>query len=119
MVLGASSLGAQARFKGAPAAFRYVERDRLRAWFMADDAPPDAVYLLEELTAEDRPLYEEVAMMGWKRMDDWLHKSPEMQQPDWVLLPVPFYYICKDLSRSPEPTILLQARKVEKAAAEE
>ena len=88
--------GAQARFKGAPAAFRYVDRERLRAWFMADDAPPDAVYLLDELTADDRPLYEEVALVGWKRMDDWLTSTPEMQQPDWVLLPVPFYYLCKD-----------------------
>jgi len=88
--------GAQARFKGAPAAFRYVNRERLRAWFMADDAPGDAVYLLDELTTDDRPLYEEVALVGWKRMDDWLHGSPQMQQPDWVLLPVPFYYLCKD-----------------------
>jgi hypothetical protein len=48
--------GAQARFKGAPAAFRYVDRDRLRTWFMADDAPADAVYLLDELSAGDRPL---------------------------------------------------------------
>jgi hypothetical protein len=88
--------GAQARFKGAPAAFRYVNRDRLRAWFMADDAPPDAVYLLDELTAADRPLYEEVALAGWRRMDEWLHVTPGMKQPDWVLLPVPFYYLCKD-----------------------
>jgi hypothetical protein len=88
--------GAQARFKGAPAAFRYVDRDRLRSWFMADNAPPDAVYLLDELTTDDRPLYEEVALQGWRRMDEWLHTSPDMQPPDWVLLPVPFYYLCKD-----------------------
>ena len=49
---------------------------------MADDAPPDTVYLLEELTAEDRPLYEEVAMMGWKRMDDWMQKNRQMQLSD-------------------------------------
>ena len=95
--------GAQARFKGAPAAFRYVDRERLRAWFMADDAPPDAVYLLDELTADDRPLYEEVALVGWKRMDDWLTSTPQMQQPDWVLLPVPFYYLCKD-EKTPDKT---------------
>jgi len=88
--------GAQARFKGAPPAFRYVDRERLRAWFMADDAPPDAVYLLDELTTDDRPLYEEVALAGWRRMDDWLTRTPEMQQPDWVLLPVPFYHLCKE-----------------------
>ena len=88
--------GAQARFKGAPAAFRYVDRDRLRSWFMADDAPPDAVYLLDELASTDRQLYEEVALVGWKRMDEWLRDSPQMQQPDWVLLPVPFYYLCRD-----------------------
>jgi hypothetical protein len=88
--------GAQARFKGAPAAFRYVNRDLLRTWFMDDSAPPDAVYLLDELTLSDRPLYEEVALTGWKRMDEWLQATPEMQQPDWVLLPVPFYYLCKD-----------------------
>ena len=46
-----------------------------------------------------RSLYEEVAITGWKRMDDWLRNSPEMEQPDWVLLPVRFYYICKDPSR--------------------
>ena len=95
--------GAQARFKGAPAAFRYVDRDRLRAWFMADDAPADAVYLLDELTSGDRPLYEEVALAGWRRMDEWLHVTPQLQQPDWVLLPVPFYYLCKDGNENGSP----------------
>ena len=87
--------GAQARFKGAPPHFRYVDRDRLHTWFMADSAPTDAVYLLDELGLDDRPLYEEVALVGWKRMDAWLQASPDMQQPDWVLLPVPFYYLCR------------------------
>jgi len=87
--------GAEARFKGAPPNFRYVGRDQLHEWFMADSAPGDAVYLLDELGPDDRPLYEEVAMVGWKRMDAWLQDSPGMQQPDWVLLPVPFYYYCR------------------------
>jgi len=87
--------GAQARFKGAPPNFRYVGRDQLHEWFMADSAPGDAVYLLDELGPDDRPLYEEVALAGWKRMDAWLQASPGMQQPDWVLLPVPFYYYCR------------------------
>ncbi len=95
--------GAQARFKGAPAEFRYVDRARLRAWFMADAAPADAVYLLDELTVDDRPLYEEVALIGWKRMDQWLDATPAMQQPDWVLLPVPFYYLCKNGKDSDRP----------------
>jgi len=96
--------GAEARFKGAPATFRYVNRDLLHTWFMADDAPPDAVYLLDELTSDDRPLYEEVALVGWKRMDQWLQSTPNMQQPDWVLLPVPFYYLCKDGNDALMPT---------------
>ena len=87
--------GAQARFKGAPPNFRYVDRKQLHEWFMADSAPGDAVYLLDELGPDDRPLYEEVALAGWKRMDAWLQASPAMQQPDWVLLPVPFYYYCR------------------------
>lgn len=88
--------GAQARFKGAPATFRYVNRDLLYAWFMADSAPPDAIYLLDQLGPDERPLYEEVALIGWKQMDEWLRATPNMQQPDWVLLPVPFYYLCKE-----------------------
>jgi hypothetical protein len=88
--------GAEARFKGAPPAFRYVDRERLHGWFLDDNAPPDAVYLLDELGPDDRPLYEEVALAGWKRMDAWLRITPDMQQPDWVLLPVPFYYLCRD-----------------------
>jgi hypothetical protein len=71
---------------------------------MADNAPPDAVYLLDELTSNDRPLYEEVALTGWKRMDEWLLTTPQMRQPDWVLLPVPFYYLCKDGNDAMPPT---------------
>ena len=93
--------GAQARFKGAPATFRYVDRDRLHDWFMADSAPADAVYLLDELGPGDRPLYEEVALVGWRRMDAWLQASPEMQAPDWALLPVPFYYLCREDKKEP------------------
>ena len=88
--------GAQARFKGAPAVFQYVERALLHDWFMADSAPADAVYLLDELGAEDRLVYEGAALLGWQRMDAWLQAHPAMEAPDWTLLPVRFYYICRD-----------------------
>ena len=88
--------GAQARFKGAPPTFQYVDRVLLYDWFMADSAPSDAVYLLDELGVEDRRIYEEAALLGWERMDAWLQSQPDMEPPDWTLLPVPFYYICKD-----------------------
>jgi hypothetical protein len=63
---------------------------------MADSAPSDAVYLLDELGVEDRRIYEAAALLGWERMDAWLQSQPDMEPPDWTLLPVPFYYICKD-----------------------
>ncbi len=88
--------GAQARFKGAPATFQYVDRALLHDWFMADSAPGDVVYLLDELGVEDRRIYEEVALLGCERMDAWLQSRPDMEPPDWTLLPVPFYYVCRD-----------------------
>jgi hypothetical protein len=63
---------------------------------MADSAPGDAVYLLDELGVEDRRIYEEVALLGWERMDAWLQSQPDMEPPDWTLSPVPLYYICRD-----------------------
>jgi hypothetical protein len=92
--------GAQARFNGAPAAFQYVDRAVLHEWFMADSAPTDAVYPLDELGVEDRRIYEAAALLGWKRMDARLQSRPDMETPDWTLLPVPFYYICKDAKSS-------------------
>ena len=88
--------GAQARFKGAPSAFRYVARDTVHEYFMADNAPRDGIYVAEDLDLYERRAYEEVAFFGWTRMDVWLRADPERQEPDWAALPAVFYQMCKD-----------------------
>ena len=88
--------GAQARFKGAPSAFRYVARDTVREYFMADNAPRDGIYVAEDLDLYERRAYEEVAVFGWRRMDLWLRADPHRQEPDWAAMPAVFYKMCKD-----------------------
>lgn len=88
--------GAEARFKGAPSAFKYVARDIVREYFMADNAPPDGIYVAEDLDLNERRAYEEVAFFGWKRMDGWLRADPYRSEPDWAAMPAVFYKMCKD-----------------------
>jgi len=88
--------GAQARFKGAPSAFKYVARDTVHEYFMADNAPRDGIYVAEDLDPYERRAYEEVAFFGWKRMDVWLSAEPDRREPDWAALPAVFYQMCKD-----------------------
>lgn len=88
--------GAEARFKGAPSAFKYVARDIVREYFMADNAPPDAIYVAEDLDLNERLAYEEVAFFGWKRMDGWLQADRYRSEPDWAAMPAVFYKMCKD-----------------------
>jgi hypothetical protein len=88
--------GAQARFKGAPSAFRYVARDAVHEFFMADNAPRDGIYVAEDLDFYERRAYEEVAFFGWTSMDVWLRADPDRQEPDWAALPAVFYQMCKE-----------------------
>lgn len=88
--------GAEARFKGAPSSFKYVARDLVREYFMADHAPLDGIYVAEDLDLTERRAYEEVAFFGWQRMDGWLRSDPQRSEPDWATMPAVFYQVCKD-----------------------
>ena len=88
--------GAEARFKGAPSSFKYVARDVVHEYFMADNPPPDGIYVADDLDLNERRAYEEVAFFGWKRMDGWLNVDPDRSEPDWAAMPAVFYQMCKD-----------------------
>jgi hypothetical protein len=88
--------GAEARFKGAPSSFKYVAREVVHEYFMADNAPPDGIYVADDLDLNERRAYEEVAFFGWKRMDGWLNVDPGRSEPDWAAMPAVFYQMCKD-----------------------
>ncbi len=88
--------GAEARFKGAPSSFKYVARDIVHEYFMADNAPPDGIYVADDLDLNERSAYEQVAFFGWKRMDGWLNVDPGRSEPDWAAMPAVFYQMCKD-----------------------
>ena len=90
--------GAQARFKGAPSAFKYVARGTVREYFMSDNAPADGIYIAEDLDLAERLAYEEVAGFGWNRMDAWLKVQPDTQEPEWAALPAVFFQICQESS---------------------
>jgi hypothetical protein len=87
--------GAQARFLGAPATFRYIPEAPLRKMFMADiaDMQADAIYVLDELNLEERRAYEESAFYGWKQADRWVAEGRE--RPDYEVLAAVFYQSCK------------------------
>src|SRR5689334_19303281 len=64
--------GAQARFLGAPAVFKYIPEKPLKKMFMGDaEIPDDGIYVLDSLDLEQRQHYEEVAFTGWKAADGW------------------------------------------------
>jgi len=87
--------GAQARFLGAPAVFKYVSERPLKKMFMGDTAiPADAIYVLDEMDLTQRRQYEEVAFHGWKEADKWVQEGRE--QPDYEVLTAIFYHGCKD-----------------------
>ena len=96
--------GAQARFKGAPPAFKYVVRATVHEYFMSDNAPADGIYIAEDLDAADRLAYEEVAIFGWNRMDAWLKAQPDTQEPEWAALPALFFQICQESTIGERPT---------------
>ena len=93
--------GAQARFLGAPATFKYIPEAPLRKMFMGDiaDIRADAIYVLDELETEERRDYEESAFYGWTQADRWLADGRE--RPEYEVLVALFYQGCKeDLMRS-------------------
>jgi hypothetical protein len=92
--------GAEARFRGAPAAFKYVAREVVREYFMADNAPPDGIYVADDLDLSERRAYEEVAFFGWQHMDGWLSADPQRSEPDWAAIPAVFYQMCKEAASS-------------------
>ena len=87
--------GAQARFLGAPAAFKYVSVNSMQSMFMGDVAgiPGDAIYVLDELDLDERRAYEESAFYGWKQADRWVAEGRE--RPDYEVLAAVFYQSCK------------------------
>lgn len=87
--------GAQARFLGAPAVFKYISESPLKKMFMGDaEIPHDAIYVLDSLDLEQRRLYEEVAFNGWKQADRWV--SDGRERPEFEVLAAVFYKDCKD-----------------------
>jgi hypothetical protein len=87
--------GAQARFLGAPAVFKYIAENPLRKMFMGDtEIPHDAIYVLESMNLEERRTYEEVAFNGWKAADLWVAGGKE--RPEFEVLAALFYKSCKD-----------------------
>ena len=87
--------GAQARFLGAPATFKYVPEAPLKKMFYGEaEIPSDAIYVLDSMTLDDRRAYEEAAFYGWKQADRWVREGRERQ--DYEVLSAVFYQGCKD-----------------------
>jgi len=87
--------GAQARFLGAPAVFKYIPESPLKKMFMGDaEIPHDAIYVLDSMDLEQRRLYEEVAFNGWKQADRWINDG--RGRPEFEVLAAVFYKSCKD-----------------------
>jgi hypothetical protein len=87
--------GAQARFLGAPATFKYIPEAPLKKMFMGDvaDVRGDAIYVLDELDLDQRRDYEESAFYGWKQADRWVAEGRE--RPDYEVLVAVFYQSCE------------------------
>ena len=87
--------GAQARFLGAPARFKYIAQAPLKQMFMgeASEIPTDAIYVLEDMNLQQRQEYEETAFSGWKQADAWVREGRE--RPDYEVLAAVFYNGCK------------------------
>jgi len=87
--------GAQARFLGSPACFKYISVASLQKMFMGDVAavPSDAIYVLDELNLDERRAYEQSAFRGWKQADRWVAEGRE--RPDYEVLTALLYQACK------------------------
>lgn len=86
--------GANARFLGAPAVFKYIPEAPLKKMFMGDAViPHDAIYVLDSMDLEQRKLYETVAFEGWKNADRWVGEG--RQAPEFEALVAVFYNDCK------------------------
>ena len=87
--------GAQARFLGAPATFKYIPEAPLQKMFMGEvaDIRSDAIYVLDELDLDERRAYEESAFYGWKQADRWVAEGRD--RPDYEVLAAVFYQSCK------------------------
>lgn len=88
--------GAQARFLGAPANFKYIPEAPLRKMFWGDTSgiPTDAIYVLDDLTLDQRRAYEEAAFYGWKQADRWVRDGRERQE--YEVLAAVFFQGCKE-----------------------
>jgi len=87
--------GAQARYLGAPAVFKYIPEAPLKKMFMGyeENIPTDGIYVLDELNLTQRREYEEVAFYGWKQADKWIQEGRE--RVDYEILSAIFYDGCK------------------------
>jgi hypothetical protein len=94
--------GAQARFLGAPAQFKYIAQAPLKRMFMGEtsDIPTDAIYVLEDMDLDQRRQYEENAFFGWKQADAWMREGRE--RPEYEVLAALFYNGCKQSLTSAE-----------------
>jgi hypothetical protein len=96
--------GAQARFLGAPAQFKYIAQAPLKRMFMGEtsEIPHDAIYVLDEMDLQQRQQYEEAAFYGWKQADAWMRDGRE--RPEYETLAAVFYNGCKQsLSTETQP----------------
>lgn len=97
--------GAQARFLGAPATFKYIPEKPLQKMFMGEtkDIPTDAIYLLDQMNLDERREYEEVAFYGWKQADRWVREGRNPQ--DYEILSAIFYNGCKEDYKKEKPDL--------------
>src|SRR5262245_33643384 len=96
--------GAQARFLGAPATFKYIAEAPLKNMFWGDvaDLPTDGIYVLDELNPQQRRHYEEAALRGWKQADNWVREG--RARPEYEVLAALFYNECKE-AVTPSPVL--------------
>jgi hypothetical protein len=109
--------GAQARFLGAPAVFRYIPEAQLRQMFVGEitGIPTDAIYVLEDLDLAQRREYEELAFYGWKQADRWVREGRTRMA--YELLSAVFYDGCKRTLRA-NATERLDAQRESEAGME-
>ena len=68
--------GAEARFHGSPAIFKYRPAATIKKYMSGESPlPADAIYVAEELDMTQRKEYEVAAFFGWKQANNWVNEG--------------------------------------------
>lgn len=68
--------GADARFHGSPAIFKYVPAETIKQYMSGKTPiPADAIYVAVELDMTQRKEYEVPAFFGWKQANSWVNEG--------------------------------------------